>query len=217
MMASVDLFNQKAPFDSIYKEFLSQLSVILPTIKLDDKTTINVRDLLTTDGNLTEGAKKSPLYTYFLIKNVLSENILANTVGVPLSHKNKGKDYISMDSGSHLTMVKRMVALTATMHSCMPNVLSGLSNQINTMTIANDVAEMFAYSGNASSGKGFRTSLEVADGAMFSCRFSDNLLKQSLTDVKPKGNDLKLLMHSLDPEKGFAYLSKLADFSIDNA
>lgn len=217
MMASVDLFNQKAPFDSIYKEFLSQLSVILPTIKLDDKTTINVRDLLTTDGNLTEDAKKSPLYTYFLIKNVLSENILANTVGVPLSHKNKGKDYISMDSGSHLTMVKRMVALTATMHSCMPNVLSGLSNQINTMTIANDVAEMFAYSGNASSGKGFRTSLEVADGAMFSCRFSDNLLKQSLTDVKPKGNDLKLLMHSLDPEKGFAYLSKLADFSIDNA
>ena len=60
-----------------------------------------------------------------------------------------------------------MVALTATMHACMPNVLSGVSNQINTMTIANDVAEMFAYSGNASSGKGFRTSLEVADGAMF--------------------------------------------------
>ncbi|MEG0773628.1 MAG: hypothetical protein RR409_09880 [Clostridium sp.] len=114
-------------------------------------------------------------------------------------------------------MVKRMVALTATTHACLPTALSGLSSKINMMTVSNDVAEMFAYSGNATSGNGFKSKLEISDGAMFSLRFVDNLLKQSITDTKPKGIDLKLLLHSLDPEKASAYLSKLASFGIDNA
>lgn len=216
MVESVKLLNSTNGLDTLYKEFLTQLSTILPVIELDKKNIINVKELLDQNGELNNKAKLSPLYTYFLIKNVLGENILVNTVGTPLSHKNKGGDYLSMDSDSHLTMVKRMVALTATMHSCMPNVLSGLSNQINTMTIDNESAEMYAYSGNASSGKGFTTKLVVDDGAMRSCRFVANMLKQSITDVKPKGNDLKLLLHSLDPEKGFATLAKLADYVIDN-
>lgn len=136
-----------------------------------------------------------------------------------LSHKAKGAndDYLSYDSASHITMVKRMVALTATMQSCLRGVFSGLPDQSNFMTIENSVDEMFAFSGNASSGKGFRTELENADGAMYTLGYVSKLTKQSMADTKPKGSDLKLLVHNLDPEKGAAYLIKMASFDIDNA
>lgn len=205
-ISAVTLFNSENPFDNLYLEFLKE-------IPEDVAQTTSLYN----DNGLLSNAKSSNLYTFFLLKNILSENILVNTVGVPLSHKAKGKDYYKMDSSAHITMVKRMVALTATMHACLPTALGGLSRKINMMTIGNDVSEMFAYSGNASSGNGFRTELEVADGAMFSLRFADNLLKQSIADTKPKGIDLKLLMHNLDSEKASAYLSKLASFGIDNA
>jgi hypothetical protein len=82
-----------------------------------------------------------------------------NTVGTPASHKHSG-DFNKMDSSAHLTMVKRMVALTATMHAGMENVLSGLPKNIKTMTIANDTLEMFTYSGNSTSGDSFLADLE---------------------------------------------------------
>lgn len=215
MVEAVSLLYQDNPFDQLYLESLKDLSKICTSVKDGSKTT-KVKDLIN-DNKLSDNAKDSNLYTYFLIKNILSENVLVNTVGLPFSHKNSNKGFYENDSKSHKTMVKRMVALTATMHSCMPNVLSGLSNTINTMTIENDVAKMFAYSGNAVKGNGFITDHDVNDGASFSFRFCDNLLKQSITDVKPKGIDQKLLLHYMDPEKGFAYLGKEANFSFDNA
>lgn len=202
---AVTLFNSENPFDALYLQFLKDIP--------DDVTGVKLYD----ESGLFPEAKEDNLYTYFLLKNILSEEILVNLVGVPLAHKAKGKEYYKQDSSAHITMVKRMVALTATMHACIPTSIGGLSSKINMMTVKNDVAEMFAYSGNGSSGNGFRTEMDVADGAMFSLRYVDNLLKQSITDTKPKGIDLKLLMHNLDSEKASAYLSKLASYGIDNA
>lgn len=208
LIESVKFINQENPFDQLFLESLKKLPKEIDTTKL----LTNNNGVIT----LSNTAKQSDLYTYFLLKNVLSENILVNTVGLPLTHKTKGKDYLSMDSKAHLTMVKRMVALTATMQACNANSLDGLSNEINMMTISNDIAEMFTYSGNSSSGKGFRTELDVADGAMYGIRAIDNLLKQSIADTKPKGIDLKLLMHYHNPEHGGANLAKLASYTIDN-
>lgn len=206
LTSAVEWISQDNPFDELYAQSLKNLP-----------DSIDTSDLLKEDGTLSNEAKNSDLYTYFLMKNILSDNILVNTVGLPLSHKNSGKTFFDMDSKAHLTMVKRMVALTATMHGANENVLSGLSNNINIMTISNDVDNIFTYSGNSSSGKGFNTELKVADGAMFAPRFVDTLTKQSIADTKPKGIDLKLLLHYQEPEHGGAILGKLANFSIDNA
>ena len=194
------------PFDALYLMFLKDIpSDVVDTSKLYD------------ENGLKSNAKEHELYTYFLMKNVLSEEILVNLVGTPLAHKGKGSDYLKQDSNSHITMVKRMVALTATMHACNPTALGGLGREVNMMTVRNDVAKMFTYSGNTQSGNGFESELEASDGSMFSLRFVDNLLKQSMADSKPKGIDLKLLLHYQDPEKGSSYLSKLASYGIDNA
>ena len=189
--------NKDNPLDDTFRQFLEDLPDELQT-------------------NLTEDELED-LETYFYVNAFLKENILVNTVGLPLSHKSSGKTFNEMDSNAHVTMVKRMVALTATMHSCIPNALGGLPRKINMMTIKNPKIMMHTYSGNTTEGHGSESEFEVYDGVMFSCRFADNLLKQSIGDTKPKGIDLKLLMHDYDPSKGAAYLSKLANYSMDNA
>lgn len=75
-------------FDNIYLETLKNIAKLTPTITLSKDHIINVTELYDENG-LTTKAKKSPLYTYFLIKNVLGENILINTVGTAASHKFK--------------------------------------------------------------------------------------------------------------------------------
>ena len=67
----------------MYMQFLSNLSRELPEIKVDNKTIINVRELLK-NPNV---ARKDVLYTYFLMNIILSENVLINTVGMSGSHK----------------------------------------------------------------------------------------------------------------------------------
>ena len=59
--------------------------------------------------------------------------------------------------------------------------------------------------------------LDIMDGAIIGVRCVDSLLKQSMADVKPKGNMLKLLMHDLHEEKCASSLIKCAELSIDNA
>jgi hypothetical protein len=58
-------------------------------------------------------------------------------------------------------MVKRMVALTATMHAGIDNVLSGCPNELKTLIIPNEHLNMFAYSGNTTGGNGFESDLEL--------------------------------------------------------
>ena len=57
-------------------------------------------------------------------------------------------------------MVKRMVALTATMHAGIDNVLSGMPNELRTMVIPNEVMKMFAYSGNSTKGAGWNSDFD---------------------------------------------------------
>jgi hypothetical protein len=130
-------------------------------VKIDAKSLLKFDEATQTLG-LTQNAKKSPLYTYFLLKMVLGDSILINTVGTPASHKNnvEKQSFEKSDSEGHLTMVKRMVALTATMHSAMKNVLSGMPEMVNIVTVPNDSIEMFAYSGNSTEGPQFRSKLK---------------------------------------------------------
>ena len=225
----------------MYMQFLSNLSRELPEIKVDNKTTINVRELLK-NPNV---ARKNVLYTYFLMNIILSENVLINTVGMPGSHKytllsendaaqtkfkknydqltpqqqKEIKDYIwdIADSSAHLTMVKRMVALTATMHAGIDNVLSGCPNELKTLIIPNEHLNMFAYSGNTTGGNGFESDLELWDGGMLGTGITSMLFKQSTADTKPEGMAQKLICHSQDPMKTSPSLYKCANFVIDNA
>lgn len=203
-------------FDNIYLETLKNIAKLTPTITLDKNNIINVTELYDENG-LTAKAKKSPLYTYFLIKNVLGENILINTVGIAASHKFKPGTWSEIDSNSHITMVKRMVAHTATMHSCMRNVFGGLPNQINTMTISNDAVEMFAYSGNGTEGEGSISKFDSHDGAMYCPGFVGLMLRRSIPDVQTAGIDQKLFLHSQDAEKNSGHLLKMANYIITNA
>lgn len=213
--------------DHLYIRFLNSVAQEVGEFTIDDDgelVKIDAKSLLKFDETtqtlgLTQNAKKSPLYTYFLLKMVLGDSILINTVGTPASHKNnvEKQSFEKSDSEGHLTMVKRMVALTATMHSAMKNVLSGMPEMINIVTVPNDSIEMFAYSGNSTEGPQFRSKLKCWDGAMFSTRIASRLLKQSVADTKPEGLAQKLLVHSLDPAKGAATLLKMANFVIDNA
>ena len=225
----------------MYMQFLSNLSRELPEIKVDNKTTINVRELLK-NPNV---ARKNVLYTYFLMNIILSENVLINTVGMPGSHKHTllsendaaqtkfKKDYDQLtpqqqkevndyiwdiaDSSAHLTMVKRMVALTATMHAGIDNVLSGCPNELKTLIIPNEHLNMFAYSGNTTGGNGFESDLELWDGGMLGTGITSMLFKQSTADTKPEGMAQKLICHSQDPMKTSPSLYKCANFVIDNA
>lgn len=177
----------------------------------------NLLDLSKIEDDKELKAKSGHLYTYFLINAICSENVLINTVGLPFSHKYGSDQFDTMDSKSHITMVKRMVALTATSHSMMKGVLNGQPNIIKTMVWDNDVAEMAAFSAKSTSGNNPIANLDVLDGLMVSTRISDNLTKQSITDVKPYGNALKYLIHDFRPDKGCARLTKMASNSIDNA
>lgn len=215
-LAAVDHWSSETPLDTFYYDFLKDLGSVTPSVKVG-KNNIQVASLLNGKG-LAENAKDSILYTYFLIDNILSQNMLINNVGSELTHKNKGKgDYKKMNSQSNIVMVKRMPALTATMHPAMIGVLTGLPDEVNTMTLENAEVEMFAFSGNSTDGKSFRSKFDVWDGAMHSTRITDTLMKQSTTDVKPTGNDLKLLIHSFDTEKGSSHFVKMASHAIDNA
>ncbi len=164
---------------------------------------------------------------FFYLKLIISEEILANTVGLPLAHKTKAvnkesvneitlDDYLDMDSGAHITMVKRMVALTATMQPCVRGVITGLPNKINMVTVKNEELQITTYSGNAAEGRSHRSKFTVSDGAMWCCRFTQNMFNQSVADTMPEGIDTKLLLHSFNETVGSSHLSKLANFIIDN-
>lgn len=234
-------FTDAKYLNRMYLHFLSNLSRELPIIKVSDKQTINVRELLADP----VAAEKSILYTYFLMNLVLSENVLINTVGMPGSHKHSllsenevaqqkfQKDYDQLtskeqkevndyiwdvaDSSAHLTMVKRMVALTATMHAGIDNVLSGCPNELKTLIIPNEHLNMFAYSGNTTGGNGFESDLELWDGGMIGTGITSSLFKQSAADTKPDGMAQKLICHSQDAMKTSPNLYKCANFVIDNA
>lgn len=186
-------------------------------IKMEDGSKVSVNTLLNGDV-INPKFFDSFLYKYFLVKNLLSENILVNTVGTAIAHKHDmSKGFEAADSSAHLTMVKRMVALTATMHACSKNVLTGLPNHINTVTIDTPAQQMFTYAGNAADGKGSKSDLDVSDGACWCPGFVNLMLRQSIGDVKPNGIDQKLILHAQDDEKASAYLLKMANFVIDNA
>jgi hypothetical protein len=76
---------------------------------------------------------------------------------------------------------------------------------------------MFVYSGDTANGSSSEQQHDTWDGIMLGTRAVDNLLKESITDVKPKGNMLKVLLPALSEEKSGAYLAKLAQCTIDNA
>lgn len=161
----------------------------------------------------------SELYEFFLISIICSENILINTVGLPYSHKHgkPGDDFDSMDTSSHVTMVKRMAAMTATSHPMMKGVLTGQPDQIKTLSWYNDKSTMVALSGKSTNGNTAQDELELNDGLMISTRISDNLTKQSIGDVKPEGNAIKYLIHDFRPDKCASRFTKMASNSIDNA
>lgn len=154
LVQTVDMFATKN-IDHLYIRFLNSVANEVGVFNIGDEV-FDAKSLLS-NGQLTDNAKKSTLYTYFLLKMVLGESVLINTVGTHVSHKNniESQDFNSADSQGHLTMVKRMVAMTATMHSMIGNVISGMPNEINTMTIPNETMEMFAYSGNSTEGDPF--------------------------------------------------------------
>ena len=186
-------------------------------VKMNDGEKVSVSTFLNGD-EIDPKFFDSFLYKYFLVKNLLSENILVNTVGTTIAHKHDmSKGFETADSSAHLTMVKRMVALTATMHACSKNVITGLPNHINTVTIDTPTQQMFTYAGNAADGIGNKSNLDISDGACWCPGFVSLMLRQSIGDVKPNGIDQKLLLHAQDDEKASAYLLKMANFVIDNA
>lgn len=134
-------------------------------VKMNDGEKVSVSTFLNGD-EIDPKFFDSFLYKYFLVKNLLSENILVNTVGTTIAHKHDmSKGFETADSSAHLTMVKRMVALTATMHACSKNVITGLPNHINTVTIDTPTQQMFTYAGNAADGIGNKSNLDISDGA----------------------------------------------------
>ena len=221
--AAVDTFNkmnEESYWNDMYIHFLNGVRELFPSGLSKAETK------LPKDINIAEEIEKvskgkhtnSELYKYFVYTNFLAENILVNTVGLPLAHKAKGaNDFASLNTKSHVTMVKRMVAHTATMHACVKGIPSGLPNQINMMTWAAGSTPIFTYSTNSAGGKNVQDDLDIMDGAIIGVRCVDTMLRQSMADVKPKGNMLKLLMHDLHEEKCASSLVKCAELSIDNA
>ena len=138
--AAVDTFNkmnEESYWNDMYIHFLDEVKELFPSGLSKTETKLS-RDI-----NMAEEFDKvskgkhitSDLYKYFVYTNFLAENILVNTVGLPLAHKAKGAtDFASLNTKSHVTMVKRMVAHTATMHACVKGISSGLPDQINMMT-----------------------------------------------------------------------------------
>jgi hypothetical protein len=114
-------------------------------------------------------------------------------------------------------MTKRMVALTSTSHYCIKGLGNGLPDKINTMTFDSGSLPMFVYSADTADGASSEQQHDTWDGLMLGTRIVDNMLKQSITDVRPKGNMLKVLLPAMSEEKAGAYLAKLAQFTIDNA
>ena len=232
-IATVKEMNKETYWNDMYIHFLDGVKKLFPgkTVGEGDKARENVNlskeeTGLKKDIVIDEEIEKvkrgkhldSELFKYFVYTNFLSENILVNTVGLPLAHKAKGTTtFESINTKSHITMVKRMVAHTATMHACVKGVPSGLPDQINMMTWAAGSTPMFTYSTTSAGGKRVQDNLDIIDGAIVGTRCVDNMLKQSMADVKPKGNMLKLLIHDLHEEKSASSLVKCAELSVDNA
>lgn len=211
---------EKIFLDSLSK-FPAEFKIKIGTSSDGQPKYETVNDLFTVDesGNrhLKSNFKNSQLFTFFVVQNLLSTEILVNTVGLPNAHKASGDDFFQIDSSGQITMVKRMVALTATMQQCNRNVLGGLPNKMKMMTISNEVIPMFSMSGTTTDDRGFENSLEAWDGAMIGTRISHNQCLQSIGDTKPYGNDLKLIMHDFNAEKGASHLPKLASYAITNS
>jgi hypothetical protein len=201
-----------------FLDFLISLKPICPDVSVNGQPLIEHISSLIDEieaGNTSYLDDK--LFEYFVVHNFLAENILINTVGLPLTHKGKGGSYEAYDSAANLTMVKRMVALTATMHSCTKGLLSGMCDEIKTQTVHLGEKEMYTYSGNTPSGAGSINDLDISDGIIYGVRATNNLMLASIGDVRPKGNMLKILHSELDPYKGQGRLVKCAEAIIDNA
>ena len=207
-----------SPYKFLERRFAHDLNEIRKEISILE---YDGKSIDFTKSDLSENIKQdySDLYTFFLISIVCSENVLINTVGLPYSHKHgkPGDDIDSMDTSSHITMVKRMAALTATSHTMQRGVLTGQPTQIKTMSWYNDQATMTALSGKSTDGNSAEAELDLIDGLMISTRISDNLTKQSIGDVKPSGNAIKYLIHDYRPDKCASRFTKMASNSIDNA
>lgn len=198
---------------NMYLASLKDLQKELPKFSVEDKT---IKELIS-DVENGRDYKNTKLYEYFIKSIFAKENVLINTVGLPLAHKGKGNNWAAIDSGKHLTMTKRMVAMTSTSHYCIKGLNNGLPNKINTLTFDSGSLPMFVYSGDTANGSSSEQQHDTWDGIMLGTRAVDNLMKESITDVKPKGNMLKVLLPALSEEKAGAYLAKLAQCTIDNA
>lgn len=201
-----------------FLDFLTSLKPICPDISVNEQPLIeHITNLIDEIESGNTSYLDDKLFEYFVVHNFLAENVLINTVGLPLTHKGKGGSYEAYDSAANLTMVKRMVALTATMHSCTKGLLSGMCDEIKTQTIHLGEKEMYTYSGNTPSGAGSINNLDISDGIIYGIRATNNLMLASIGDVRPKGNMLKILHSELDPYKGQGRLIKCAEAIIDNA
>lgn len=218
MLLYTDGMNNEDFWENRFLDFLTSLKPICPEVNIKDIPMIDhINELILKIENGDLSYKKDELFKYFITHNFLAENILINTVGLPLTHKGKGNSYEVYDSAANLTMVKRMVALTATMHPCTRGLLSGAPDEINTQTVELGSKEMYTYSGNTPSGAGSTNDLDISDGIIWGVRATNNLILSSIGDVRPEGNMLKILHSELDPVKGQGRLVKCAEGIVDNA
>lgn len=203
--------------DNFFFKILKESIHKFPKLFKVGDSDMSVHEYLDADDHLRDGIMNSKLFTFFAVQGLLSTDLLVNTVGLPNAHKYGGKNFMEIDSKGQLTMVKRMVALTMTQHQCNRDIFSGLPNQINMMTVQVQKKEMYTYAGTTTDDDGWSSQIECWDGAMIGTLISHTLTKQSITDTKPYGLDLKLIMHDFNVEKSASHLPKLASFAITNA
>jgi hypothetical protein len=133
---------------NMYLASLQDLQRALPRFTHEEKTISEYIE----DVKSGKDYKNTKLYEYFIKSNFAKENVLINTVGLPMAHKGKGETWDAVDSGKHLTMTKRMVAMTSTSHYCIKNLINGLPNKINTLTFDSGSLPMFVYSADTANG-----------------------------------------------------------------
>ena len=240
---AINQFKDSKFIKKLYKDFLNDLK--REAVKINDgKTAIDIAALLQDDVNAynnvlytyflmnmvlsenilinTVGTAASHKHSFITekSKNNLSTELFNKKYSELDNIQQKEVDNIlwgKADSSAHLTMVKRMVALTATMHAGIDNVLSGMPNELRTMIIPNEVMQMFTYSGNSTSGSGWNSKFEHWDGTILGTRITSQLMKASTSDTKPEGMAEKLICHSQDPMKSSPELYKCANTVCDNA
>ena len=212
-----NMFNKfaKGDIDDFFKDELNLFRTSLQSKNLSEVELNTDTDSFT----YSIGNNKIDLDKYFYTHSFLSYHYLLASVGNVLTHKDGNTGNVKSDpesmgqlmENSFKTMTKRMVALTATMHTYSKDALYGLPNMTNWITIPDPSSPVVDI--NDSKG----TSMDVYDGAMFAPMYTLWLSDNSTTDYKVNGFNRKMLTHYLDPVTGVAYLPKLACFGITNA